>query len=239
MIQKIDASRRYYAKQGWLNTYHLFSFANYYDPENLHFGTLRVFNDDTIDAYSGFGEHGHENMEIVTILFKGTLTHTDSMGNRKKIQAGEVQRMSAGTGVIHSEKNLEDEPVHLYQIWLLPEKQGIEPSYEQKDFSFLLEKNKLTPIASGLSQAEAITMHTDATIYLSELDEAGSIAINPALDRGLFVYVREGGIRINGIEFYMGDQARIQGEDSLSIEGIESASFVAIDVPLHAKHLGL
>lgn len=232
MITKIEASKRHHAKMGWLNTYYLFSFAHYFDPENLQFGSLRVFNDDTIDAYAGFSEHGHENMEIVTIMFKGTLTHTDSMGNRKKIHAGEVQRMSAGTGVIHSEKNLDDEQVELYQIWLLPTKDGIEPSYEQKDFSFLQEKNTLVPIVSGSPTGEALTMHTDAAIYLTELEEGRAVTMNVEKNRGVFVYVRRGEIRLNDESFQAGDQARIQNEEMLLMQATKESVFVLIDVPL-------
>jgi len=124
MITRIEASKRHLAKYEWLKTYYLFSFSNYFDPANLQFGVLRVFNDDTINAYSGFDEHGHENMEIVTLVLEGALTHRDSMGNKEVIKAGEVQRMSAGTGVIHAEKNLGDEPVHLFQLWFMPEQDG-------------------------------------------------------------------------------------------------------------------
>lgn len=232
MMTKILASQRYHAAHGWLKTFHLFSFANYYDPNNMGFGTLRVFNDDTIDAYSGFDEHGHEDMEIVTIVFKGQLAHRDSMGNKKTITSGEVQRMSAGTGVIHAEKNLGDEPVELYQIWLLPDQIGISPGYDQKDFSYLLEKNILSPVVSGDPRGEALKMFTGATIFLCTLEKEREIALSPGKDRGTFIYIREGSMEINGTSFQSGDQARIQQESALLLRAHTETTFVLIDVPL-------
>ncbi len=231
MITKIDASKRYHAKQDWLDTYHLFSFANYFDPENIHFGSLHVFNDDTIDAFSGFGDHGHENMEIVTIMHRGALTHRDSMGNHEVIRAGEVQRMSAGTGVVHAEKNLADESVHLYQIWILPNQQGLTPSYEQKDFSYP-QKNRLVPVASDSSSGEVLKIHTDATIYLGDFEKDAAVEHSLAEGRGFFLYLKSGQISVNDILFNAGDQARIQHEHGLNIQAKTESSFVCIDVSM-------
>ncbi|MFA5936116.1 MAG: pirin family protein [Patescibacteria group bacterium] len=232
MLTKIEAVKRFHFKEGWLNTYHLFSFADYFDPENLQFGTLRVFNDDTIDAYSGFGDHGHSDMEIVTIIHEGELTHRDSMGNKETINAGEVQRMTAGTGVVHAEKNLADQPVHLYQIWFLPEAENLAPGYEQKDFSYLVEKNILTMVASQHPSGEAIKLQADATIYLSELEEGKTVEHHTTKDRGVFVYVREGDVDINGVAFSAGDQARITDEETLTMIATKNVKMILIDVAI-------
>ncbi len=229
MITRIEASKRHLAKYEWLKTYYLFSFSNYFDPANLQFGVLRVFNDDTINAYSGFDEHGHENMEIVTIVLEGALTHRDSMGNKKVIKAGEVQRMSAGTGVIHAEKNLGDEPVHLFQLWFMPEQDGLAPSYEQKDFSYI-EKNKLVPIISNKVQEGVMHLSADVTLFLADMDAGSEQAYRPGIGRGVFLYVQQGELSLNGTRFSAGDQARIVDESELTLRAEVAAKFVWIDV---------
>ncbi len=230
MTQKIPAHDRYLASHSWLSTYHLFSFADYFDPDNMNFGALRVFNDDTIDGRSGFGQHGHRDMEIVTIVLSGELTHTDSMGNSGVIKAGEVQYMSAGIGVMHSEVNNGDEQVHLYQIWIMPKSKNLQPSYGQKDFTGIKEKNILVPVVSDKQIGQAIQIQADATIYLSELEASKKIAYELQSGRGLFVYVTEGAIIINAAEFAAGDQARIVDEKEIQMIGKMDAKFVAIDV---------
>lgn len=230
MITRIEAGKRYQAKHGWLSSYHLFSFAEYFDRTNLQFGTLRVFNDDTIDAFSGFDTHGHEDMEIVTLMWKGTLTHRDSMGNQATIQEGEVQCMSAGTGVMHSEKNLHDEPVHLYQLWFLPSQMNLKPRYAQTDFTGLIDKNALTLLASNTPRDQALLIQTEASIYASEMEEGKEISFPVAKSRGVFVYVRTGAIEVNGAVLATGDQARITHEDTLIIKSTQTAAFVLIEV---------
>lgn len=229
VITKIEASKRHFAKYEWLKTHYLFSFADYFDPMNLQFGVLRVFNDDTINAYSGFDEHGHENMEIVTIMLEGRLTHRDSLGNTVTIKAGEVQRMTAGTGVIHAEKNLTDEPVHLYQLWFLPNKPGLAPSYEQKEFSFL-EKNRLTPIVSSVPAEGALSLAADAALSLGELETGAELSYEVKQARGVFIYVQSGTLRINNRGFSSGDQARISEEPQLMLCADTDAKFIFIDV---------
>ncbi len=229
MITKIEAKDRYRAEHGWLSSHHLFSFAEYHDPRNMNFGVLRVFNDDRIDGENGFGAHGHQNMEIVTIVLEGELTHEDTIGNRKCIKAGEVQYMSAGTGVKHSEMNLAREVVHLYQIWLTPRRNGFTPAYDQKDFSHM-EKNILVPVVSGEKQEGVIYIESDATIYKATLEKGKEIVYEVGVGRGVFIYVTRGILEINGTTFNSGDQARIEGEESLTIVAKEETECVMVDV---------
>ena len=232
MIQKIPAENRHHAEAGWLSTYHLFSFADYYDSENMNFGALRVFNDDTIDAQSGFGAHSHENMEIITIVLEGELTHKDSMGNVGTIGAGEVQYMSAGTGVTHAEMNTSDSSVHLYQIWIASKEKNLTPLYMQKDFNDTSNRNILLPVVSDKETGDAIMVRTDANIYTSTLEAAETLSYAVGENRGAFIYIENGSLDVNGIETSVGDQLRVEGEESLSIYATDDARFILIDVPL-------
>jgi quercetin 2,3-dioxygenase len=232
MIRKIEAARRYKADHGWLTAYHLFSFAMYQDRGNLNFGILRVFNDDYIDAHKGFGAHDHDNMEIVTIVHEGELTHQDSMGNTGKITAGDVQYMSAGTGVTHAEFNNSDEQIHGYQIWIFPEEQNLTPTYGHKDFSNS-PVNEFVPVASGQNKDGAIPIKANATIYKATLEKDKTIRYQLNENRGLFVYVKEGSIDINRTTLEKEDQARIMDETDLIIKANETAEFIAIDVSMH------
>lgn len=232
MIQKISANERFHAQHEWLSTYHLFSFADYYDPENMNFGILRVFNDDTIDGKSGFGPHPHKDMEIVTIVLEGELTHQDSMGNTGTIKAGEVQYMSAGTGVTHAEMNTADEPVHLYQIWIEPQEKDLPPFYEQKDFSSVSNKNILLPVVSNNPSGKALRIRADVTIYTSHL-EAGKTLTYPLPEhRGVFMYIQKGIIAVNDVICNSGDQIRIEGVKTLVLTATEEAMFVVLDVAM-------
>lgn len=232
MITRIPAEKRYKAENGWLTSYHLFSFAEYYDPQNMDFGVLRVVNDDTIASESGFGEHGHDNMEIITIMWEGELTHRDSLGNEGVIRPGEVQVMSAGTGVQHAEMNESFEPAQLYQIWIMPREQGLTPRYDQKDFSAVTNANTLLPVASGEDKEGALMINADATVYTSILDEGKSITHAIGKDRGLFIYTRSGAITVNGVELHPNDQARIINEETAEITATEYAEYLLIDVAL-------
>jgi quercetin 2,3-dioxygenase len=232
MITKIPALSRYHASHSWLSTYHLFSFADYFDSENMNFGTIRVFNDDTIDAHSGFGAHSHQNMEIITILLEGELTHKDSMGNVGTIGKGEVQYMSAGTGVTHAEVNNGDTPVHLYQIWITSKEKNLPPIYAQKDFGNTSNKNILSPVVSGTEQGKAIVVRTDAVIYTLTLEKEKDLSYEILEARGVFIYVTSGELRINGELYEAGDQARIEREEVAVLKAQEETSFVLIDVPL-------
>jgi redox-sensitive bicupin YhaK (pirin superfamily) len=234
MIQTIKADERHFSDFGWLKTYWLFSFDNYYDPENVQFGTLRVFNDDVVGAQSGFPTHPHREMEIITTVLAGEVTHKDSMGNHTAIRAGEVQRMSAGTGITHSEYNLGDEPVHLYQIWILPGERRLQPSYDQKHFAADARRNRLLAVASGQGHDGAVTMNTDAAIYMADFGSGSATDYELADGRGAFVYVTEGGLRVNDARLAAKEQARIAGERRLSLSADEKASFILIDVPLNS-----
>ena len=232
MIEKIEASQRFFADHGWLKTHLLFSFANYRDPENTHFGSLRVFNDDIVAAGAGFPEHPHDNMEIVTIVLEGELTHKDNLGNIGILKPGEVQRMSAGSGIIHAEYNNSENPVHLYQIWIFPRSENLPPSYEQKDFSINFSKNTLIPVASGKHQEGAMIMQTDATVYIADLEANTTTSHSLNHNRGLFIYIQNGNLEINGIGFSINDQARIINESEIILKAKENTKCILIDVPL-------
>jgi redox-sensitive bicupin YhaK (pirin superfamily) len=229
MIQKIPAAKRYLASHDWLTTYHLFSFADYFDPANMNFGVLRVFNDDTIDAHNGFGRHPHRDMEIVTIMLEGELTHTDSMGNSRTIRKGDVQYMSAGYGVVHSEVNNGSVPVHLYQIWLLPRHRDRIPEYKEMKID-VLTKNTLVPLVSGDDSLGALTIDSDATIYRGELESGNGVVYKLGQLRGLFIYIMQGGLVVNGVDMVAGDQLRIADVDMVTMDTSLSCVFFAIEV---------
>jgi hypothetical protein len=231
MIQSIPADKRHFSDFGWLKTYWLFSFSNYYDPSNIQFGALRVFNDDVVEPKTGFPTHPHEEMEIVTIVLSGEITHKDSMGNKNVIRAGDVQRMSAGTGLTHSEFNLAREPVHFYQIWIHPDLAGLKPSYDQRSFPPGAWKNRLLPVASGQGLHGAVTFHTYATIYRSDLEAGQKIDFNVNESRRIFVYVTSGSLGVNDMKLEAEDQARIDLEKDLELRANKDCSFVLIDVP--------
>jgi redox-sensitive bicupin YhaK (pirin superfamily) len=236
MILKINSKDRYRADHGWLSSYHLFSFADYYDSLNMNFGVLRVFNDDRIDAKNGFGMHRHSNMEIVTIMLSGELTHEDNMRNKAIMRAGEVQYMSAGTGVMHSEVNNGTTQTHLYQIWLMPKQNGLIPNYKQKDFTEIINKNenknKLIPIISDKEVDHAIVIQADARIHRGILDEGKNIIYNIEKNRGVFIYAIKGKIEIDSTSFEAGDQARISDLERLDILAKENSELILIDVML-------
>lgn len=232
MIRKIRYSQRYKAEHSWLKSYHLFSFASYQDRGNMNFGTLRVFNDDYVDGNSGFGAHSHDNMEIVTIVHQGTITHQDSIGNSGNIKSGEVQYMSAGTGVTHAELNQADEPIHLYQIWIFPEEQNLTPQYAQQDFSSS-PANTLVAVASGQDKPGAIKIRANSTIYTANIDPGNTVRHKLVSGRGLFIYIKEGSVDINGMRFEKEDQARITDETDILIKSATNTELVAIEVPMH------
>jgi len=231
MIRIIKADKRHFSDFGWLKTYWLFSFSSYYDPDNVQFGALRVFNDDVVEPGTGFPTHPHEEMEIITVVLDGEMTHEDSMGNKSVIQSGDVQRMSAGTGLTHSEFNLANEPVHFYQIWIFPDERGLSPGYDQKRFDKASWKNILCPVASGRGLPGTVTFHTDATVYLADLDGGQRTQLNIKESRRVFVYVTTGDLKINGHDVREKDQARIDLESAIEIEAVSPASLILIDVP--------
>jgi hypothetical protein len=216
---------------GWLQTYWLFSFSNYYDPANMGHGKLRVFNDDVVRPGTGFPTHPHDEMEIITIVLEGEISHRDSMGNGGVVRAGEVQRMSAGTGLTHSEYNEGDRDLHFYQVWILPDEKGLAPSYEQKKVDPADFTNVLFPLASGQGQAGAVSFHTDATIYRSRLEAGRQVHHQTSADRKLFVYLTTGSLRVNGETLAARDQARLDGVETLELAADRVADFILIDVP--------
>lgn len=230
MINIIKSSDRHFSDMGWLKTFWLFSFSNYYDPGNISHGSLRVFNDDIVKAQGGFDTHPHEEMEIISIVLSGEIIHKDTMGNETAIRANDVQRMTAGTGLYHSEQNMGDEPVHFYQIWISPDKKGLVPSYDQKIFNPEMWQDKLGLLASDKAQG-VVTLNTDASLYRAELRKGKTISYELNNERKPFVYVINGTIDINGHDLYVNDQARISEETLLHMTAVNNAEFLLIDVP--------
>lgn len=190
-----------------------------------------MFNDDVVEPGKGFPTHPHEEMEIITIVLDGEMTHEDSMGNKAVIRAGDVQRMSAGTGLTHSEFNLAQAPVHFYQIWIFPDQKGLEPSYDQKSFSAQSWRNTLLPVASGQGIEGTVTFHTAATIYRCALDAGKDVTYAATMERRIFLYVTKGQVDANGTTVSERDQARIDIDEPLALRATESSEFVLIDVP--------
>ncbi len=231
MIKKIAANDRYHLEADWLSAYWLFSFDRYYDPSNMSFGSLRVFNHDTIQGGAGFPTHSHREMEIVTYVLEGQLAHKDSTGGVGFINPGEVQRMTAGTGIAHSEFNAsETNTTKLLQMWVLPEREGLAPSYEQKQFSLEERTGKLLAIASGQDFPGAVKVNQDVTFYVSRMNEGDVITHALDASRKTFLYVIEGGIKINDESFSSGDQARILNESNLLLEAAVNSEIILIDL---------
>ncbi len=219
MIDRRKGNERGHADHGWLKSFHTFSFADYHDPSQMGYGDLRVINDDRVEPSKGFGTHSHRDMEIISYVVEGELAHKDSMGNASTITIGDVQRMSAGTGVMHSEYNPSSaSPVHFLQIWILPERKGIEPSYEQKHFSNEAKLNRLRLIASKKGRDGSISLNQDADLYAALLDNSEvSYRLSPG--RIAYLHVVKGGILLNGLALSTGDGAKINNEDNLVLSG--------------------
>ncbi len=231
MQQIIKADRRHFADFGWLRSHWLFSFSDYYDPENEDFGVLHVFNDEFVEPGTGYPFHPHHEMEIVTIVLEGEITHEDTLGNELVVRAGEVQRMSAGSGVAHSEYNLGTTPVHLFQIWITPSVAGLEPEYAERKIDWEAARNRLQPIIAGDGVADAITIHQDATIYLGELDPTTIVEHHEMPGRRTFLYVMSGEILLNSETLGEGDQLRAMGEEVISFQAGTHARVLLIDLP--------
>ncbi|HYX37785.1 MAG TPA: pirin family protein [Oligoflexus sp.] len=205
---------------GWLKSRHTFSFAHYFDPEHMNFGPLRVINEDRIAGGSGFGRHPHRDMEIISYVVKGSLEHQDTMGNKTVIRPGEVQKMSAGHGVTHSEMNHEaDDETHFFQIWIMPDKKGIEPSYGQKSFAHELEKEPLVLAASSDGRNGSIPIQQDADMYLARLRPHASLHFGVRPGRGVWVQVVKGSIGLGKDELRAGDGAALTDKEVLEIVG--------------------
>jgi len=231
MIQIRLAGERGHANYGWLDTYHTFSFSDYYDPRFMGFRSLRVINEDRVQPGYGFPTHPHRDMEIVTYVLEGSLEHKDSIGTGSVIQPGEVQKMSAGTGVRHSEFNhSKTEPVHLYQIWLLPEREGIKPMYEQKAIPAEEKRGKLRVVASpkGGNGNGAVKLYQDAEIFATELGAGQSVEHELGAERYAWVQVVRGTVNVNGKELRAGDGAAIAQEAQLRITGAGENSEVLL-----------
>ena len=232
MIVQRRAGDRGHANHGWLDTYHTFSFASYYDARAMGFRDLRVINEDTVAPAQGFGTHPHRDMEIITYVLSGALEHKDSMGNGEVLHPGEVQHMSAGTGVHHSEFNPSpSEPVHLYQIWILPKSRGIEPTYAQKKFPDDERLNRLRVIVSHDGRDGSLKMHQDASIFLATLEPGKAVEHHLALERHGWLQVLRGSVRLNDNTLHKGDGASITDETLVTIQGVEPAEVMLFDLP--------
>ena len=231
MITIRKAEERGHFDFGWLNTYHTFSFGEYYDPRNMGFRSLRVINEDFVHAGRGFPTHGHRDMEIITYVLEGGLAHKDSMGNGSIIRPGDVQRMSAGTGVRHSEANpSQDESVHLLQIWILPNEMDVEPTYEEKRFDDEEKRGRLRLVASPDGSDGSVSMHQDARLYAALLDPDQQVPYELAPARHAWVQVARGAIEINGQALKQGDGAAISEEQELKIVGKEPSEILLFDL---------
>jgi redox-sensitive bicupin YhaK (pirin superfamily) len=231
MITIRNAEDRGHFDFGWLNTYHTFSFGDYYDPKHTRFGTLRVINEDFVQPGHGFPTHGHRDMEIVTYILKGALQHRDSMGTGSIIRRGDAQRMSAGTGVTHSEANpSSDEPVHLLQIWIFPREQGTQPDYEEKKFSDDEKRNRLRLIVSPDGSEGSVRIHQDAKIFASLLDPGQQVEHALADGRDAWLQVAAGSVNVNDNPLKQGDGAGIRKESKITITATETAEILLFDL---------
>lgn len=231
MVGIRKAKDRGHANHGWLDTYHTFSFASYRDPQYMGFRSLRVMNEDVVQSGKGFGTHPHHDMEIVTYVLEGALEHKDSMGNGQVLRPGEFQRMSAGTGITHSEFNpSKDEAVHLYQIWLLPERKGIGPSYEQKRFLEAERHNRLRLVASPDAMDGSLLIHQDVRVYLSSIDQGKQVEHALKSGRHAWLQVLRGAISLNGLDLETSDGAAVSDESNLEILARGSAEVMLFDL---------
>jgi len=222
---------RGYADHGWLKSFHSFSFAGYYDPKHMGWGNLRVINEDRIAPGAGFGTHGHRDMEIISYVISGNLAHKDSMGNVRGIPPGDVQRMSAGSGVQHSEFNhAPNETTHFLQIWIEPNVKGIAPGYEQKTFAQAEKRGALRLVASPDGAQGSVTIHADAALYAAHLDgsERATLALDPA--RKAYVFMVRGEVEVNGQKLSAGDAALLEGESQITLSAGRDAEVLVFDL---------
>ena len=232
MITIRRAAERGHADYGWLDTRYSFSFADYRDPEHMGFSVLRVINEDHIAPKGSFAPHPHRDMEIVTYVLSGALAHQDSMGNGSVIRPGEVQRMSAGTGVVHSETNPSPtEPLHLLQIWILPASRGIEPGYEQQPVPAADPDTGLALVASPAGRGGAVQLHQDASLHVARLAAGGSAHLPLGPGRKAWVQVARGSVTVNGLALVAGDGARLEAENSVELHAPEDTEALVFDLP--------
>ena len=231
MLTLRKSGDRGYADHGWLKSYHSFSFAGYHDPKHMGWGNLRVINEDRIAPGTGFGAHGHRDMEIISYVLQGNLAHKDTLGNVKAIPPGDVQRMSAGTGVQHSEFNhAPDDTTHFLQIWIEPNVTGITPGYEQKTFAESEKRGVLRLVASSDGAGGSVTVHADASLYAGLFDgaEQATLSLNPA--RKAYVHLVRGQLNVNGQALAAGDAALMEGEPQLTLSGGHDAEVLVFDL---------
>jgi quercetin 2,3-dioxygenase len=231
MIEIRKSEERGHADHGWLNTRFTFSFADYYDPKHEQFRTLRVMNDDRVAGGGGFPTHPHRDMEIVTYVLEGALQHKDSMGNGSVIRPGDVQYMSAGTGVAHSEFNAsEKEPVHLYQIWMFPDKKGYKPAYDQKHFDDAEKRGKLRLVASPDGRDGSVKIRQDNELYVTVLEPGDKVKHELNKERHAYVQVARGSVTLNGKTLETGDGAAISAEKAVELTGVKDAEVLLFDL---------
>jgi len=232
-MQQIRRSKeRGYADHGWLKSYHSFSFADYFDPKHVEFGPLRVINEDRVAAGQGFGTHSHRDMEIISYVLDGELAHRDSMGNGSTIRPGDVQRMSAGRGVRHSEFNPSPASlVHFLQIWIQPNAEGIEPSYEEKRFTPAEKRGRLRLIASPDQSEGSVLIHQDARVYAGLLDGTESASLKVAPGRLIYVHVARGGVQANDVALEAGDALKLSDTEQLQLKDGRDAEVLVFDLP--------
>ena len=234
IIHKADT--RGYADHGWLKSYHSFSFASYQNPERMNFGMLRVLNDDVVQPKMGFGTHPHQNMEIISIPLKGALSHKDSMGNKRAIEVGEVQVMSAGTGLTHSEFNdSKTDDVNFLQLWIIPEEMNVQPNYEQKEFADNDRLNQLQTIVAPKDklEGEALPISQQAYIYRTVLESNTSVTLQPKSSKnGFYIFNIEGDIKVADYELFNRDAIGVYDTESLEVEAKSTSELVIIEVPM-------
>lgn len=226
------SQERGHANHGWLDSYHSFSFARYYDPAHMGYSVLRVINEDIVASGMGFGQHPHRDMEIVTYMLSGQLRHQDSMGNGSVIGAGDVQRMTAGTGVEHSEFNASNtEAAHLLQIWIMPNQNNLPPSYEEQHFSDAQKHNRWCLIAAQDAREGALLIHQDVNIYATKLTKDAHLPYDMQTGRSVYIQVARGEINLNGIVLIAGDAAKIDVQTAVAIEALADSELVLFDLP--------
>ena len=234
MLEVLRSKERGRTKIDWLDSYHSFSFGEYYDPKNMGFGPLRVINDDLIQAGAGFPTHPHRNMEIVTIVTQGAVAHRDSSGGEGIIRVGEVQKMSAGKGIFHSEFNASDkELLKLYQIWIMPNQNGLKPGYEDIRYDVAEKKNKLLLVASNNHGDGVIFLNQDAKIYLADLEAGTSLSYQTDKSRGVYLHVTEGSVEVEGVKLSSGDAIKLTEVESVEIKASENSGILLFDVVMN------
>ena len=229
MLKHIPFTTLFTADHGWLKSRFHFSFAEYRNPDNINFGALRVMNDDLVQAHTGFGKHPHNDMEIITYVLRGKLTHEDSMGNKESLERGAIQYMSAGTGIIHSEMNEDDEEAHFIQTWIIPNEKNLKPQYGSKSFDLSERHNKWLCLVGPKGSDTSIPIYQDASMYASEIDAGTTLAFDLKEGRQLYIKVMEGDATINGITFAQGDAAELSDE-KLEINALSNTHMLLVEM---------